>query len=202
MASQEPTQDFEALLETNPQTYGQYCWSLANNVEEEIEAGQIFACSGPCEEHGEHQYDFRLTEVSLANIAACKGLDTCGEAIERIVGRSPHINRAARRRAQREAAKGGDYTPAGITPDGILGVQMSKDLMTGHDNYGLPEKASRQWLEEHSDKDEGLGIVPIPVNYQDDHFTHAQYMVFCEHEEDCQCEEDPNGVWELESFSG
>ena len=72
------------------------------------------------------------------------------------------------------------------------------------DQYGLPLKVSRQWLEEHSEPDE-FAAVPIPERYQDGLFTHAEYEVPCTCKEvtfDCPCSEDPNATWELASYSG
>ena len=67
-------------------------------------------------------------------------------------------------------------------------------------------KASRQWVVENSDKEEGLGVVPIPPDRQDGLVTHARYMVECPHfdddDENCSCKEDETAMWELEAFEG
>ena len=75
--------------------------------------------------------------------------------------------------------------------------------MDGLADYGMPARVTRQWLVENSDKDEWLGIVPIPLESQDGSFTHAEYMAECDHvEETCDCAEDATVMWRLESFSG
>ena len=42
------------------------------------------------------------------------------------------------------------------------------------DNYGLPERATRQWITDNSEPDE-FGTVPIPLDHQDGLTTHATY---------------------------
>ena len=67
--------------------------------------------------------------------------------------------------------------------------------------YGMPERVTRQWIVENSDKDAGLGVVQIPPAYQDGTCTHAEYWAECEHiEEPCDCEKDSAVMWRLESF--
>ena len=101
----------------------------------------------------------------------------------------------------------------GVTPQfggipGIRSLGVSPSLVSSAEPYfGLPERASRQWIVEHSDKVEGLGVVPIPVDKQDGLVTHAQYMVDCPHFDDddgeqCSCEEDEAVEWELVEFQG
>lgn len=87
----------------------------------------------------------------------------------------------------------------GETPRfGNLG--MSTELGP-HDQYGLPQQATRQWIAEHSEPDE-FGTVPIPANRQDDLFTHATYWPGCDHIEPCGCHEDDTVTWNLEEYSG
>ena len=67
----------------------------------------------------------------------------------------------------------------------------------------MPERVTRQWIVENSDKDAGLGIVSIPLEHQDGPVTHAGYWAECDHiEETCDCEENPAVMWRLESLSG
>ncbi len=69
-------------------------------------------------------------------------------------------------------------------------------------NYGLPEHATRQWVEEHSEPDE-FGAVPIPASYGDGLFTHATYEPDCDHfREDCNCATDVSVMWTLAEYSG
>ncbi len=100
----------------------------------------------------------------------------------------------------------------GETPqfDGLPGFRSfsaSPGLVSSAEPYfGLPERASRQWVVENSDKEEGLGVVPIPPDRQDGLVTHARYMVECPHfdddDENCSCKEDETAMWELEAFEG
>ena len=77
---------------------------------------------------------------------------------------------------------------------------MSTNLFEAAE-YGMPERVTRQWIVENSDKDAGLGIVPIPLEYQDGLITHAEYWAECDHiDEPCDCEEDSAVLWRLESF--
>ncbi len=65
----------------------------------------------------------------------------------------------------------------------------------------MPQRVSRQWIVENSDKDEGLGVVPIPREKQDGFATHVNYMPDCPHlDETCSCDEDDTVMWELESY--
>ena len=164
----------------------------------------MIALGGPCEEHGQHDYDYRLTEDSIANIECCTGIDnTCGEAIDALIA-SGRINRTARRRLQKEREQPTLVDPSlrpGL-PGHFRGIEMSRGFMAEKSTFGLPEKVSRQWIEQHSDMNEGLGIVSIPADQQDGFFTHAEYVAVCEHEDECQCEDDPAVMWELESYSG
>lgn len=89
------------------------------------------------------------------------------------------------------------------------GFSASPSLAPSTDAFGMPERASRQWIVENSDKDEGLGVVPIPMEKRDGLVTHARYYPVCEHlDEDGElediehCSEDESAMWELESFEG
>ena len=82
------------------------------------------------------------------------------------------------------------------------GFSMSANLSEATE-YGMPERVTRQWVVENSDKDAGLGIVPIPLEHQDGLITHAEYWAECDHiEETCDCKKNPAVMWRLESFSG
>ena len=82
--------DLEELLEVgNVDTYAQNCWSLANEPEQPPKAGDIITISGPCEEHGSHEYKFRLTMQSMMTIARCATMGTCGEAISAVAKKLP-----------------------------------------------------------------------------------------------------------------
>ena len=78
----QPVPDFEELLTNDPENYAQVCWSLANHSDERgVELGATITIGVPCEEHGQHDYEYRLTEISLLNIGHCQDVDTCDEAI-------------------------------------------------------------------------------------------------------------------------
>ena len=85
------------------------------------------------------------------------------------------------------------------------GFDMSADLAPN--SYGMPQRVSRQWIVDNSEKDEGLGAVPIPMERQDELITHAIYYPECPHfdldfDESCSCEEDDAVMWELAEFQG
>lgn len=80
------------------------------------------------------------------------------------------------------------------------GFGMSTDFGP-EDHYGLPEKATRQWIAENSEPDE-LGTVRLPADQQDDLTTHATYWPECDHIEDCECNKDESVMWTLQDFSG
>ena len=72
----------------------------------------------------------------------------------------------------------------------------------------MPERVTRHWIVEHSDKEEGLGSVKIPDNISEGImggiFTHAMYSPQCEHDEEDygHCDEDVAVEWELVEYSG
>ena len=82
------------------------------------------------------------------------------------------------------------------------GFSMSANLSEATE-YGMPERVTRQWIVENSDKDAGLGIVPILLEHQDGLITHAEYWAECDHiEETCDCKENPTVMWRLEAIAG
>ena len=88
--SHEEIRDLEELIEVgNIDDYAQLCWSLAYNVEDTPKAGAVITNSGPCEEHGSHEYRFRLTLRSMMTISQCAGMETCGEAIRLVAKKLP-----------------------------------------------------------------------------------------------------------------
>ena len=71
------------------------------------------------------------------------------------------MNRAERRRQAREQAKADKHLPlAGGGGGGMSGFGMSPDFAPS--DYGMPKRATRQWVVENSTEGEGLGIVPDP----------------------------------------
>ena len=62
--------------------------------------------------------------------------------------------------------------------------------------YGLPDKASRTWVVEHSETSK-LGLVSIPADRRAGLFTHLQYEPDCNHD-DCHCDQDASVQWSLE----
>ena len=84
----EEVRDLEELLrEGNIDDYSETCWSLANRMEEPPGVGQVITLSRPCEEHGSHDYGFRLTLRSMMTISQCTGMETCGEAIRLVASK-------------------------------------------------------------------------------------------------------------------
>ena len=79
----------ELLKDGDIDGYAQACWSLANRTEEPPRAGDVITASGPCEEHGFHEYRVRLTLQSMMTIAQCAGMETCGEAIRLVAKKLP-----------------------------------------------------------------------------------------------------------------
>jgi len=77
-----PVPDLEDLLnEGDIDTYAQTCWTLANSAPGEHQAGGTVEISGPCEEHGEHRYEYLLTPQTMFAVSRCAGHRTCGKAI-------------------------------------------------------------------------------------------------------------------------
>ena len=58
-------------------------------MEELPRVGDVIANFGPCEEHGSHEYRYRLTLRSSLTIAQCVGMETCGEAIKLAASKLP-----------------------------------------------------------------------------------------------------------------
>ena len=87
---QDGIRNLEELLKGGDvDSYAQACWSLGNRTEEPPRAGEIITTSGLCEEHGFHEYRFRLTLQSMMSIAQCVGITTCGEAIRLVAKKLP-----------------------------------------------------------------------------------------------------------------
>ena len=86
--AEEEVRDLEELLNAgNIDEYARVCWSLANDMERA--PGDVITDFGPCEEHGSHEYRFRLTLRSTMIIAQCVGMETCGEAIKLVASKLP-----------------------------------------------------------------------------------------------------------------
>ena len=89
-AAHEEVRDLEELLkEGNLDEYGRVCWTLANETELTPKAGDVITDFGSCEEHGSHEYPFRLTLRSMMTITQCVGMETCGEAIRLVASKLP-----------------------------------------------------------------------------------------------------------------
>ena len=85
-----PVPDLEDLLNDGDiDTYAQTCWTIANSAPAEHQAGDIVEIGGPCEEHGEHRYEYLLTPQTMLAVTRCAGLQTCGEAIRAISRQLP-----------------------------------------------------------------------------------------------------------------
>ena len=79
----------ELLKSGDIDAYAQACWSLANSMEVSPKVGDVIANFGPCEEHGSHEYRYRLTLQSMMTIGQCVGMETCGEAIKLVASKLP-----------------------------------------------------------------------------------------------------------------
>ena len=73
---------------------------------------------GPCEEHGLHEYRFRLILQSMMNIARCVGMDTCGEAIRLVASKLSPEQWPCYAHGHREQFQ--DYFMHGIEPHECL----------------------------------------------------------------------------------
>ena len=83
-------QDLEELLNSGDiDEYARVCWNLANETVEPPKAGSVITDFGPCEEHGSHEYRFRLTLQSMMTISQCAGMETCGEAVRLVSSKLP-----------------------------------------------------------------------------------------------------------------
>ena len=110
------------------------------------------------------------------------------------------MSRAERRRQAREQRKAESRD---IEVARMFGMSPG---FNGGDNYGLPEKVSRQWIVEHSEEGQ-LGTVPIPAAHRDGLITHAIYWADCDHigtalDGQCSCETDDSVPWTLSEFEG
>ena len=84
----EELRDLEELLkEGNIDDYAETCWTLANRMEGPPRVGNVITLGGPCEEHGSHEYPFRLTLKSMMTISQCADMQTCGEAIRLVASK-------------------------------------------------------------------------------------------------------------------
>ena len=103
----EEVRDLEELLsEGNIDDYAQTCWTLANRMEGPPVVGNMITLGGPCEEHGSHEYPFRLTLGSMMTITQCAGMETCGEAIRLVASKLPPESTALlRTRTQRTISR-------------------------------------------------------------------------------------------------
>ena len=76
-------------------------------------------------------------------------------------------------------------------------------------DFGLPERPTRQWLIENSDlagkpliKTPDYIEVSIPPERRPVSFTHATYVLICDHapEDPCNCPDDDTLEWEFVEF--
>ena len=68
--------------------------------------------------------------------------------------------------------------------------------------YGMPDRVSRQWVFEHSGwadrvfvKTPDWAELPIPEDRRDIAFSHAVYVVNCDHDDYCTCSDDDSVEW-------
>ena len=88
--AEEEVRDLEELLKSGDiDRYAEACWSLANKSSHPPKYGNEISLTGPCEEHGSHEYQFRLTLRSMMTIAQCAGMRTCGEATRLVASKLP-----------------------------------------------------------------------------------------------------------------
>ncbi len=74
-------------------------------------------------------------------------------------------------------------------------------------DYGLPERASRQWVIENAGLADKVMLktpdwvdIPIPGDRSSEGFTHACYLVLCDHEDFCTCSDDDSLEWTFVEF--
>ena len=108
-------QDLEELLKSgNTDEYAQACWNLANSFGNPNKLGDEITLTGPCEDHGSHEYQFRLTLRSMMIITQCVGMETCGEAIRLVASKLPPEQWPCYAHGHQEQAR--DATLHGIEP--------------------------------------------------------------------------------------
>ena len=82
-------------------------------------------------------------------------------------------------------------------------------LFHRHDpiEFDMPAYASRQWVLENSGlahrilvKTPDWAIVPLPASQRGTTFTHATYLVDCDHEDICQCSDNDDVRWMFVEF--
>ena len=79
----------ELLTEGSIDDYAEACWILANRMEGPPGVGNVITLGGPCEDHGSHEYPFRLTLRSMMTVSQCAGMQTCGEAVRLVASKLP-----------------------------------------------------------------------------------------------------------------
>ena len=69
-------------------------------------------------------------------------------------------------------------------------------------HFGMPDRPSRRWILEHANlagrimtKTPEDVDVPIPDNKAGTLFTHALYVVDCDHDDPCRCSDDDAVPW-------
>ena len=118
-AANEEVIDLEDLIEAgNIDEYARACWSLANETEGTPKAGDVITDFGPCEEHGSHEYRFRLTLQSAMTIAQCTGMDTRDEATRLVASKLPPESLPCYAHGHGEQFR--DYVTYGIEPHECL----------------------------------------------------------------------------------
>ena len=112
-------QDLEKLLESgNIDDYAQTCWNLANDSHASHRLGDEITFTGPWDEHGSHEYSFRLTLRSMMTITQCVGMETYGEAIRLVASKLPPEQWPCYAHGHREQFQ--DYFMHGIEPHECL----------------------------------------------------------------------------------
>ena len=89
--AEEEVRDLEELLESGDiDGYAEACWNLDKKFDHFHKLGGEISLKGTCEEHGSHEYKYRLTFQSMMTIAQYVGRGGPGFLDNRLSDRPAH----------------------------------------------------------------------------------------------------------------
>lgn len=74
----------ETLICESPRQYGQIIWHYANDDGFDVQADTPFTITGPCPDHGWHEYRYYPTAATVQNATRFIGVGTCGEVSDAV----------------------------------------------------------------------------------------------------------------------
>ena len=157
-AAHEEVIDLEDLIEAgNIDEYARACWSLANETEGTPKAGDVITDFGPCEEHGSHEYRFRLTLQSAMTIAQCTGMDTGDEATRLVASKLPPESLPCYAHGHGEQFR--DYVTYGMNLTNVCTAERPQNSPTRPRASTGPAKSRSRESTERSTKTAPIAVV-------------------------------------------